>query len=94
MPPKTTTRTKKWSKADNHKLEQLVHQPGNNINTSNSKRNVALVIEYWPERKKNVKSFGALVHPKLQQLELEGHCVGGRAAPAGGGELCLVLFLA
>jgi hypothetical protein len=72
MPPKST-RVRKWSQADDQKLQDLVRRKVNGISTSSAKSNIKKLIEHWPDRKTNFKSFGALVRPKLQQLELDGY---------------------
>ena len=88
MSSKQSTIAKKWTTADNGKLEQLVRQPGNGITLSSSKTNVKALLEHWPERKHKYKAFGALIRPKLQQLELDGYLRGGRAAA----DECLILL--
>ena len=71
MPPKST-RVRKWSQANHqkprprkakskrHQHKQLQEQHREAHRTLN-------------RPKKNFKSFGALVHPKLQQLDLDGY---------------------
>ena len=88
MPPKST-RVKKWNTADDKKLQDLVRRKVNGITTSSAKSNVEKLIEHWPDRKKNFKSFGALVRPKLQQLELDGYLSHAREIHEGESFSCV-----
>ena len=88
MPPKST-RVRKWSKADDQKLQDLVRRKVNGITISRAKSNIKKLIKHWPDRKKNFKSFGALVHPKLQQLELDGYLLHAPKIHKGGSFSCV-----
>jgi hypothetical protein len=43
------TKQKKWCKADDKKLRELVNQPGNNITLSRDTENPKLLHSYWAE---------------------------------------------
>lgn len=87
MPPKAD-KAKKWSKADDKKLVDLIKSRGNNINPSSSRSNVKTIHQYWPHRK-DTKQFYSLIRGKLQQLELEGFLSGHRRFAEG--EYCALL---
>ena len=70
MPPK------KWGKADDAKLRNLISQRGNNITTQLSKSNAALINTHLPHH--TDKNFGTLIRKKLQAIQIKATLSGSR----------------